>query len=154
MKLSEKAAYINGLIDGLNLDPQDKQTKIFKLIAELLGEMAEEIGQLEQCYDDVSDQIDGIGEDLAGVENLLYSEDLEGLEYSDVFSDDDEPYEVVCPTCERTITIGEEVLSAGCLKCPGCGQLLEFDYVPDELDPQTASDDDQEEDPKGKPEDE
>ena len=53
MQLSEKAAYIKGLIDGLELDPTDKQTKIFKLIAELLSEMADEIKELEQCYDDV-----------------------------------------------------------------------------------------------------
>ena len=39
MQLSEKAAYIKGLIDGLELDPTDKQTKIFKLIAELLSEV-------------------------------------------------------------------------------------------------------------------
>ena len=28
MKLTEKAAYIKGLLEGLELDPNDKQTKV------------------------------------------------------------------------------------------------------------------------------
>ena len=69
MQLSEKAAYVKRLIEGLELDPGDKQAKVFKNIAELLCEMTDEIRELEQCYDDVCDQVDGISEDLAGVED-------------------------------------------------------------------------------------
>ena len=57
MQLSEKAAYVKGLIEGLELDPKDKQTRVFKVIADLLCEMAEEIKDLGQCYDDVCDRL-------------------------------------------------------------------------------------------------
>lgn len=133
MQLSEKAAYIKGLIDGLELDPSDKQTKIFKLIAELLSEMADEIKELEQCYDDVCDQVDGISEDLSGVEDLLSDEDDDDLIYSD--SDDEElSYEVVCPNCGSITYVGEDELNDGVMKCPECHEILEFDYNEDELD--------------------
>ena len=135
MQLSERAAYISGLIEGLELDPKDKQTKVFKLIAELLCDMAEEIKDLEQSYDDVCDQVDGIGEDLAGVEDLLNNEEYEGgLHYSKSGSDSDLQYETTCPSCETVINIGEEVLNAGTIKCPSCGEILKFDYEEDELD--------------------
>ena len=135
MKLSERAAYIKGLIDGLELDPKDKQTKVFRLIAELLGDMAEEIGELEQCYDDVCDQIDGIGEDLAGVEDIIYDEDYDGgIDYSQSGESSDLAYETTCPSCDTTISLSETSLNMGSIKCPNCGEVLEFDYDPDELD--------------------
>ncbi len=134
MQLSEKAAYIKGLIDGLELDPTDKQTKVFKLIAELLSDMADEVRELEQCYDDVCDQVDGISEDLSGVEDLLYDEDFtDDLTYSD--SDgQDMAYEVTCPNCGRVTYINEDALNDGVIKCPECHEILEFDYNEDELD--------------------
>ena len=74
MQLNEKAAFIKGVIEGLELDPKDKQTKVLKLMSELLVEMAQEIKELEECYDDVCDQVDAISEDLAGVEDIISDE--------------------------------------------------------------------------------
>ena len=142
MQLSEKAAYIKGVIEGLELDPKDKQTKAIKLIADLLTEMAAEIRDLGQCYDDVCDQVDGISEDLAGVEDLVYDLDDEGDDdYDYVSSEDEILYEVTCPTCGCEIGLAESSLNDGSINCPECGELLEFDYDEDELD----SDDESEE---------
>ncbi len=135
MQLSEKAAYIKGLIDGLDLDPKDKQAKILRLMADLLGEMALEIKDLEQCYDDVCDQVDGISEDLAGVEDVIYDEGTDcGFNYSKPDEYDNLEYEVTCPECGKTICLSEESLNQGSLKCPECGEVLVFDYSEDELD--------------------
>ncbi len=136
MQLSEKAAYVKGLIDGLELDPTDKQTKVFKLIADLLGDMAQEIKDLEQCYDDVSDQIDGISEDLAGVEDIIYDEYDDDDDYSFGSGDlnDDYSYEATCPTCGNIVYISEDSLNEGGITCPECGETREFDYSEDELD--------------------
>ena len=133
MKLTEKAAYIKGLIDGLELDPKDKQTKVFKAVSELLAEMAEEVANLEQCYDDVCDQIDALDEDLAGVEDVIYDEDDDENDIC-TCGCDDAAYEVICPTCGTTIGLNEEDLGQGGMNCPKCGELLEFDYDEDELD--------------------
>lgn len=136
MKLSEKAAYIKGLIEGLEPDPADKQTKVLKTMSELLIEMAQEISELEQCYDDVCDQVDGIEEDLAGVEDLLCEdEDLFGdYDFGDDELSSDYAYEATCPECGTTISLSEATLSNGTMKCPECGEVLEFDYEEDELD--------------------
>ncbi len=134
MQLSEKAAYVKGLIEGLELDPRDKQTKVFKVIADLLADMAEEIKELGQCYDDVCDQVDGISEDLAGVEDLLGEDSFGGINYSDAAADSDMAYEVTCPTCNETTYLSENSLNTGVIKCPSCGEVLELGYVEDELD--------------------
>lgn len=137
MELIQKAGYVKGLLDGLELDPKDKQTKVIKALVDLVNEMAEEISNLEQCYDDVCDQIDAIDEDLSGVEDILYDDEYDGVcncsDYSDS-EDDDMDYEVTCPTCGTTITFGEDSLNDGEIECPNCGETLEFDYDEDELD--------------------
>lgn len=142
MQLSEKAAYVKGLIEGLELDPKDKQTKVFKVIADLLADMAEEIKELGQCYDDVCDQVDGISEDLAGVEDLIGDESLGSVCYDNTaVSSSDMAYEVTCPTCNETTYLNEDSLNAGVIKCPACGEVLELGYVEDELDDADDSDD-------------
>lgn len=136
MELTEKAAYIKGLVDGLNLDANDKQTKVIKALVDIVNEMAEEISNLGQCYDDVCDQIDAIDEDLAGVEDIIYEDyDDEPCNCSSCDDlDDDMCYEVTCPTCGTTIGLGEDSLNDGGIICPNCGEELEFDYDEDELD--------------------
>ncbi|MGN1457629.1 MAG: CD1247 N-terminal domain-containing protein [Acutalibacteraceae bacterium] len=143
MELTEKAAYIKGLVDGLNLDANDKQTKVIKALVELVNEMAEEISNLEQCYDDVCDQIDAIDEDLSGVEDIIYDEDYDDdmcncSSCNDL--DDDMQYEVTCPTCGTTIGLDEDSLNDGSIVCPCCNEELEFDYDKDELDDEEDDD--------------
>lgn len=135
MNITQKAAYVKGLVDGLELDPQDKKTKVFNALVELVNDMAEEIAQLEQCYDDVCDQVDALDEDLSGVEDLLYDEyDGEDCGCGYCGTDDDTAYEVTCPTCGKTIGLNEDSLNDGGITCPNCGETLEFDYDEDELD--------------------
>lgn len=139
MKLTEKAAYIKGLAEGLELDPNDKQTKVLKALIDLVNEMAEEVSELEQCYDDVCDQIDALDEDLAGVEDLIYESEDDEDEDDDYTccncgEDGDAAYEVTCPTCGKVIGLSEDDLGEGGMTCPGCGETLEFDYDEDELD--------------------
>ncbi|MBQ9461725.1 MAG: hypothetical protein IJU51_07430 [Clostridia bacterium] len=136
MKITEKAAYVKGLVEGLELDPKDKQTKVFKALVDLVNEMAQEISELEQCYDDVCDQIDALDEDLAGVEDALYEDDDDEDDFDGVCSCgcDDAAYEVTCPTCGTVIGLNEDDLGQGGMTCPKCGETLEFDYDEDELD--------------------
>ena len=41
MELNKKAAYLQGLVDGLGVDESTKEGKIIKAMAALLGEMAD-----------------------------------------------------------------------------------------------------------------
>lgn len=143
MKITEKAAYIKGLAEGLELDPKDKVTKVVKALIDLVQEMSETISDLEQCYDDVCDQIDALDEDLAGVEDMLYDDGEEESCSCCQNSDDDAVYEVTCPTCQKVIGLSEEDISKDGMICPNCGETLEFDYDEDELDDDDTGADEQ-----------
>ena len=42
--------------------------------------------------------------------------------------DDDELYEITCPTCGDTILLDEGMIEEGSMNCPNCNELLEFYY--------------------------
>ena len=75
MDICEKIAYIKGLADGLNLDTDSKEGKIIAAIVDLLGDITEEICDIEDACDDMSEQIDAVDEDLASLEDIIYGDD-------------------------------------------------------------------------------
>ena len=128
MGVSEKVAYLKGLAEGLGLDAESKEGKLFAAIIDVLDEMAEEILDLEEEMADVEEGLDAVSDDLSEVEETLY-------ELEDEFDDDDDEDEedeedcfmTTCPACEEEIFFDETVLEDGEVGCPNCGEKLEFD---------------------------
>lgn len=122
MTITEKVAYIKGLIQGLNLDEQKPEAKVLLKVVDLLGDISFSLSDLEDAYDDVVDQMDAIDEDLCMLEEDFYEED-ESSENDEKFF-----YEVTCPTCNETVCVSEPAILDGQIECPGCGENLEFDF--------------------------
>ena len=128
MGVSEKVAYLKGLAEGLGLDAESKEGKLFAAIIDVLDEMAEEILDLEEEMADIEEGLDAVSDDLSEVEETLY-------ELEDEFDDDDDEDEdeeedcfmTTCPACEEEIFFDETVLEDGEVVCPNCGEKLEFD---------------------------
>ena len=110
MTLSEKSAYLKGLMDGLNLSKETPEGKMISGIVDLLQDMTSSISDLEENAIAVSDELDEIEDDLDAIEEFLMDEDDEDEDEDDVvdFSDDDgedfdydedTTYEVTCPKC-------------------------------------------------------
>ena len=140
MTLTEKVAYLKGLMEGLNTDD-----KVIGLIADILSDMAGEIQGMQDDMEEISEVVDTIDEDLGELEKDFYDIDEDECgcghhHYDDccdddddedddeeLFDDDDELYEVTCPTCHDTICLNEAMIEDGSITSPNCGELLEFD---------------------------
>ena len=121
MGVSEKVAYLKGLMEGMNIDASSENGKLFKAIVDVLDEVALEIEDLTDEVMEVGDGLDVISDDLADIEELVYDDD-------DDDDDDDEPvYATTCPECEEEIFFDEDYLEDGTIVCPNCGAKLEFD---------------------------
>ena len=132
MTVTEKAAYLKGLAEGLELDENSKEGKIIAAMIDTIEDMALTIADLEDGMAEVCDQIDAIDEDLDALEEDIYGElDDEEL--------DDDIYEVECPACGDTVCVDASMLEQGEMNCPNCGELLEFDL--DDLDELSESED-------------
>ena len=134
MTNSERASYIRGLMDGLELDPTAKETKVLNAMVELLDDLCLSVEELEDGFAELSEQVDEIDEDLGNVEEDFY--ELEGgcscHHHHHEGLDDGAEFEVTCPSCGDIIELTDDLLEEGSIVCPGCGETLEFDFDDDE----------------------
>jgi hypothetical protein len=140
MTLNEKASYIKGLCDGMELDTASKEGKVIAALLDLVSDMAIAIEELEAETEELRDYIEEIDEDLGDVEELLCEEeDEDDFECdgdccncdADCDMDDDEYFEVECPSCGEIICFDESIDPEE-LACPACGE--KFECVVDEDD--------------------
>ena len=151
MTISEKAAYLKGLMDGLNLDTEKAEGKMISAIVDLLGDLTKRVTDIEETTIAISDELDEIEEDLDAIEDYILDEededeDEEWDDEDEDWADDDDfeegfdfgdedsiIYEVECK-CGEIINFDEETLEKGSMTCPNCGELLEFSVEEDEDD--------------------
>ena len=151
MTLTEKAAYLKGLRDGLDLNKETTEGKLLNAIVDMLTDVALEIADIEENSDYVNEELDLIEDELDAIQETLdddyddfddyddeddddYDEDDEDDEDYD-FGEEEAIYEVTCPTCGEQIEVPEAVLIEGSMKCPKCGEDLEFDFDEDDSEP-------------------
>ena len=148
MTISEKAAYLKGLMDGLKLDKEKPEGQLISEIVDLLGDVTRRLTDIEETTIAISDELDEIEEDLDAIEDYILDEEDDD-DYEDDFEDDDYDddeeyeegfdfgdeettvYEVKC-TCGEIIDFDEETLEKGSMICPNCGETLEFSLEDDE----------------------
>ena len=75
MTLTEKTAYIKGLVEGLELNADEKEVKVINAIIGLLDDMALTVSDLEESMNDMGNQLDEVDEDLYYLEQDFYDED-------------------------------------------------------------------------------
>ena len=146
MTISEKSAYLKGLMDGLKLSTETDEGKMIAAIVDLLGDLTRKVTDIEDTTIAISDELDEIEEDLDAIEDFIMDEDDEDFEDEDEDWDDEDEefeegfdfgdeettiYEVEC-ICGEVINFDEETLEDGSIICPNCGETLEFDVEEDE----------------------
>ena len=147
MTISEKSAYLKGLMDGLKLSTETDEGKMIAAIVDLLGDLTRKVTDIEDTTIAISDELDEIEEDLDAIGDFIMDEDFEededdfedeewdeDEEYEEGFDFGDEDttiYEVEC-ICGEVINFDEETLEEGSIICPNCGETLEFDVEEDE----------------------
>lgn len=142
--LTEKSAYLKGLMDGLNIDDSTKEGKVLLALRDVIDEICETVDTIDADVDDIVEFCSTIDEDLSDVEEAVFDDDdCDCCDCNDCDCDDCEDcdcddctYEVVCPTCGDTIELNELMLEDGSVECPNCGELLEFDLDGEDEDEQ------------------
>lgn len=123
MGISEKVAYLKGLMEGMKVDTDSNEGKLFAAIVDVLDEIALEIEDLTDEVVELGDGMDVISDDLSDVEDIVYDEDDE----DDEDDEEEECYATTCPECEEEIYFDDTMLEDGEIECPNCGAKLEFD---------------------------
>ncbi len=126
MTLTERAAYIKGLMKGMEYDSTTNEGKLIVALLDLVTDLTEQVAVMDDEIGDLFDEVDAISEDLTDVENYLWQDDEDDEDDNDVF--DDELYEIKCPACGEVICLDEGRLAAEDLACPNCATKFEVDF--------------------------
>jgi hypothetical protein len=117
--ISNRAAYLQGLADGLKLDTETTEGQLLAGILDLLNDVAEELEMLDDEQGFIVDKIDELEEvvEIIGDEAFGYD-------------DEDDFYTLVCENCGAEIDLtGDDLddIADGVFKCPDCGEVIELD---------------------------
>ncbi len=138
MTISEKSAYLKGLMDGLKLDTETNEGKMIAAIVDLLGDMSKRMVDIEDTTIAISDELDEIEEDLDAIEDFIldeddeddWDEDYEDYEddedYYDPEEDDSEDEEEPEEEPEEGFDFGDEDSTIYEVEC-ACGNVIDFD---------------------------
>ncbi len=144
MTVTEKAAYLKGMLEGMKLSRESDEGKLFAAIADLLEDLSLSVADLEEETSAMREYIDEMDNDLSAVETAVYEDDEDE-------DDDDEEHD--CVNCDRDECVvrlecpacGEEIFVESCeledceqLECPSCGEML--DVVCEEADDEDDED--------------
>lgn len=130
MDTTESLGYLKGLIEGLDLGDNKKETKVFSAIVDVLSNLVEDIDDMTDGVEMLADQVDAVDEDLADLEEYVYDDYDDECDCDDCCDDDDEDeeeFEVECPLCNTQFTVDAETALNGTFPCPNCGEMLEFE---------------------------
>ena len=122
MGISEKIAYLKGLMEGMNVDTESNEGNLFAAVVDVLDEIALEVEDLTDEVMELGDGLDVISDDLSDVEDIVYDDDDDDEE-----DEEEECYATTCPECEEEIFFDDTMLEDGEIICPNCGAKLEFD---------------------------
>ena len=130
-RLTDRISYLQGLAEGMKLNPEKDSHRLIAGILEVLGEVGQSFEALAEAHGELSDYVESIDEDLADLEADLYDDEDEDLADEENDGEFESTIEYECPHCGAVINIDpddvdfdEESL------CPECGKDL-FPELPE-----------------------
>ncbi len=138
-KLTDKISYLQGLAEGMKLNPEKDSNRLILGILEVLGEVGDSFDALAQSHGELSDYVESIDEDLADLEADLYDDEDEDLAEEEDEDDVAGFIEYECPHCGHVIQFDEDDVDFDEESfCPACGKEL----FPELLDTEEALEED------------
>ena len=139
MTLTEKAAYIKGLAEGLKLDTESAEGKLISALIDMVTELASAQSDTDEDLEYLNDYIEEIDEDLGALEEEVYECECDcddcdcdcDCDDCDCDCDDcdcdcdccDDGFEITCPACGETIVFDSDIDPED-LTCPACHEKL------------------------------
>lgn len=119
--LNERAAYLRGLCDGLDISEETKEGKIILELIDVVADLSDALVELKENQDEIEEYVESIDEDLSDLEVDFYD-----IGEDEEFYDDDDYLEMTCPSCGTEVEVsGEDLEDEGLtIHCPECDEVL------------------------------
>ena len=143
MTIVEKAAYLKGLTEGMGLDPEAGEGKLWGVLTELMGDIAHQLEEHENGLNAHEETLDDVYEQLIYLQEItLPTEEFTDYDEEDESDEDELEDELDDDLYTPSLHLyesededaeeedGEELPYDGVLydvTCPGCGETITFD---------------------------
>lgn len=108
-KLKERAAYLKGLMEGLEIG-DSKEGKVLKAMYDLLEDLCDTVADMDDDLDQVYDELDAMDEDMDDLEEAVFGDDEDDEEEDDEDEEVEAEYELTCPNCGAVTVVDEDTL--------------------------------------------
>lgn len=125
-ELTNRAAYLKGLADGMKIDKEKDEAKLLAAIIDFLGDIADKVDAIDDEQGFIADELDDVEEAVDVLGNVVFGEYDDDFEYD--YDDDDDTFQICCQGCGEEICLASEDLMDGEILCPNCGDTIEFDF--------------------------
>jgi len=119
--LKKRVAYLKDIAEGMRLDGSLDQVKFVNSIIDVLDDFASAVENIEKAHKLLSEQVEGIDENLAEVEEAIFEKPYESVDV------------IECPFCNEKIDLDDDTIDDGynTIECPNCGREIEFKWEGD-----------------------
>jgi len=139
MTIKEKAAYFKGLTEGMGLDPDSREGKLWPVLAELLGDIAAKLDEHEEALDGLNESMEDVYDQLIFLQEAAL--DADDFDEDDFDEDGDDGFcapplrlfegEEDEDAPDNGLEDDDEIIDDGRVlydvTCPGCGETITFD---------------------------
>lgn len=119
-ELTNRAAYLKGLADGMKLDKETNEGRLLDEILDFLNDIADVVDAIDQEQGFIADKLDDIEDDIDVIADEVFCD-----EYDD---EEDDEFQITCEACGEEIVLSYEDIMDGEIYCPNCGEVIEFDF--------------------------
>ena len=98
--LTDRAAYLRGLAEGMDLDKEKKEHKLLLEMLGLMDEMAQKVSELDADVGELEEYVEDLDSDLSDMEETLF-----GDEDDECDCDEEEELSFDCPHCGKTVLV-------------------------------------------------
>ncbi|AYD40602.1 hypothetical protein D4Z93_08700 [Clostridium fermenticellae] len=124
-----KVSYINGLMDGLQIDKDTKEGKVLVGIVDVLKSMAEEIENISESQKSIEEYMDAVGNNLTYLDDDPYYDDYKLYE-----DEGDNFVQFKCSNCGDDIYVDKDIIDQReDITCPNCHNKMPLDVDPKKL---------------------
>ena len=121
-ELTNRAAYLKGLADGMKLNTEENEGKLLAEIIDFLSDLADQVEAIDDEQGFIADALDDLEEEIDVIGNEVFDE------YDEYDEDEDDEFQITCQGCGEDIIVSAEDLLDGEILCPQCGATIEFDF--------------------------
>ena len=126
MSLTEKTAYLRGLLDGMGIKAETSdEHKLLSAIVDVLDDIAANVEANNESITSLADKLDELDDAVTELEEILEDDDDEDDEDED--DEEEAEYQLDCPECGSPIILDEDTIAGGETVCPHCNQKLSID---------------------------